>query len=282
MATSEIRKFQIKDGQVSREKLEVDFLKGADLDLTGGNNDAHLIVKDGVNADHAASYGQLQALQSNIAGGVQLRDGLAGSADLTGNTTGNTYADANNGYIKGDKFIITADGNLQLSDGTLEVKSGDAIIIKNDVAADTALALADVYKVDNTESADIIRASQVVDDLTSTSSTDVLSSGQGKVLDDKIGVNTAAIALNTTATANNLASIQALQAIMEVCGEEHSLVNAGDTATLANTPIAGTLKVWRNGIRIGAADYTLAGTTLTLANPVSEAGECIIVDYKHL
>lgn len=257
---NQLRKFQIKDGEITRAKLQPDFLEGSNLDLTGGNADATLTgLAPAVNPSDVVIKSQLDALSSNLAGGVQLRDDLAGNADLTGNATGNPYADAGNGYIKGDKFVITSDGNITVSDGTIEVKAGDAIIFRNDVASDAAVTLADIYKVDNTESADIVRSSQVVDNLTSTSSTDVLSALQGKTLKDLI---------------------DAINAVQEVRGEAHDIVNAADTVTLANTPIAGTLIVFRNSAR--TVDFTLAGNVVTLTNPASEAGECVIVDYKHL
>lgn len=64
--------------------------------------------------------------------------------------------------------------------------------------------------------------------------------------------------------------------------------NTGDdlTFTLAHTPIAGTLRVYRGGARqasIGVTpDYSISGTTLTLSVALnSAAGELLFVDYQY-
>jgi hypothetical protein len=58
-------------------------------------------------------------------------------------------------------------------------------------------------------------------------------------------------------------------------------VNA--TFTLANTPTAGTVGVFKNGIRqfVGAGnDYTISGLTLTfLAGNIPQTGDNLIADY---
>jgi hypothetical protein len=54
--------------------------------------------------------------------------------------------------------------------------------------------------------------------------------------------------------------------------------------TLANTPTAGTVAVYKNGIRqlVGAGnDYTISGTTITfLADNIPQTGDNLIVDYQ--
>jgi archaellin len=58
-------------------------------------------------------------------------------------------------------------------------------------------------------------------------------------------------------------------------------VNA--TFTLANTPTAGTVKIWVNGVRmnVGAGnDYTISGTTITfLTGAIPVTGDLILTDY---
>ena len=58
---------------------------------------------------------------------------------------------------------------------------------------------------------------------------------------------------------------------------------ANDTFTLANTPIAGTVKVYLNGMRqkSGAGnDYTISGSTITFeAGNIPQTGDVILTDY---
>lgn len=58
---------------------------------------------------------------------------------------------------------------------------------------------------------------------------------------------------------------------------------SGTSFTLANTPTSGTLKLYRGGSRqqLGIGnDYTLSGTTITLAVALS-ADEILIADYEY-
>jgi len=260
MGISQIRNAQIKDNTITREKLVLDFLAGANLNLTNGNNDATITgLIAGVNANDAVNVAQLSAAIAALTGVKTLRGPIAAPADLTANSTGNAYADGVNEYKSGDVFQITANGDLTLSDGVLSVNNGDEIVILND-KADGALTLADVFKIDNTESVDIVRTANVVDNLTSTSITNVLSANQGRVLDEKI----AALA-------------------DEVCGEVIPIANDNDTGTLAFEPQVATLKVYLNGLRAEPSQYTVSGPTnqvITLTDPTSLAGDCLIVDYR--
>lgn len=68
----------------------------------------------------------------------------------------------------------------------------------------------------------------------------------------------------------------------EVWGEVPT--GSGTAFTIANTPTAGTLRLYRGGIRIieGAGeDYTLSGVNITLATAL-ETGEKILADYKYI
>lgn len=61
-------------------------------------------------------------------------------------------------------------------------------------------------------------------------------------------------------------------------------VNA--TFTIANTPVTGTLHVYRNGLlmRVGASnDYTISGTTITFnAGRIPPAGAILWAEYTPL
>lgn len=66
----------------------------------------------------------------------------------------------------------------------------------------------------------------------------------------------------------------------EVYGETPT--GSGTAFTLANTPTAGTLRLYRGGIRLKeTTDYTLAGANITL-NTALETGEELTADYKYV
>ena len=64
---------------------------------------------------------------------------------------------------------------------------------------------------------------------------------------------------------------------------EEELTGTGTSFTLAQTPVSGTLKLYRGGSRqqLGAnKDYTLSGTTITLII-AKVAEEILIADYNY-
>jgi hypothetical protein len=69
----------------------------------------------------------------------------------------------------------------------------------------------------------------------------------------------------------------------EVWSEEASFTPGNFTATIVNTPTAGTERVYRNGVRQnegGSDDYTITGTTITFAKKLT-TNEIVLVDYKY-
>jgi hypothetical protein len=55
---------------------------------------------------------------------------------------------------------------------------------------------------------------------------------------------------------------------------------SGTTYTLANTPIAGSVKVFGAGIRLtNTVDYTISGAVITITNGSYDTGE-VLVDYR--
>lgn len=71
-------------------------------------------------------------------------------------------------------------------------------------------------------------------------------------------------------------------AVTEIRGEVPAGVidGANPVFTLANSPTAAGIALFRNGLRCGPADFTLAGTTVTLTTPPA-VGEVIFADYRH-
>lgn len=259
MSGSQLRNAQIKDGTLTVSKLVADFLAGSNWNITGGNNNATITgLADGVNNNDAVNKQQLDAAVSSLTGAKRLKGPIAGNADLTSNSTGNPYADGANQYEEGDVFQISSDGNLTVSDGTIEVKNGDEIVILNQVG-DSAITVADVFKIDNTESTDILRTGNIEDSLTSSSVADVLSANQGLVLKGLIDD------LNQFET------------------QELAVTANGQTFTLANAPLAGAknIRVFLNGQRIDASGFSVSGSVVTVSSAGGTLiGDCIVVDYR--
>lgn len=61
------------------------------------------------------------------------------------------------------------------------------------------------------------------------------------------------------------------------------LINGSNvTFTIATTPTSGTLRLYRNGLRLQAGasnDYTLSGATITM-NQAPESGDVLLADYQ--
>lgn len=59
------------------------------------------------------------------------------------------------------------------------------------------------------------------------------------------------------------------------------LINSSNvTYTLANTPIAGSVHVYLNGIRMKTTgDYSISGTTITFVS-APQTGDTLIADYR--
>ena len=188
MAVTQIRNLQIKDQTIELPKLVANFLNGSDWNITNGANDATITgLADGVNPRDAVTKAQLDSLAAAVAGGLVYRGGLAAGSDLSGNTTGNAYLDGGAGLIKGDFFFVTSSGNITDGTNNLPVNTGDMLIANKDVADDATINVAtDFDLIDNTESPDILRTGDVVDNLTSTAVDAPLSANQGRVLDQRL------------------------------------------------------------------------------------------------
>jgi hypothetical protein len=63
-----------------------------------------------------------------------------------------------------------------------------------------------------------------------------------------------------------------------------SVDGANASFNLANTPVAGSLKLYKNGVRQqvgGANDYTLATATITfVAGNIPQTGDVLLADYR--
>ncbi len=89
------------------------------------------------------------------------------------------------------------------------------------------------------------------------------------------------------ATDNVEAALQEIGAKVagtEVIGELPTLDTDAETATLAHTPIAGSERVYLNGMRMirGASyDYTISANVITFTSPGLHTNDQVVVDYKY-
>ena len=138
------------------------------------------------------------------------------------------------------------------------------LILNKNVPASTTITNADVDKIDNTESADLLRTGDVIDNLTSTDTDKPLSANQGKVLKDALD-----------ALSNRVND--------RTYSEELTVThNSSTVSSLSNTPVAGTERVYLNGLRMNpgsANDYTISGTDITFTYNL-RTFDVVIVDYE--
>lgn len=299
---------QSQDLSLTREKLIADFLAGADLDLTGGNVDATFInLKDAVLAQSPATLSQLQAAIAGIDGNMLLKGALDASA------IGSQLDDVEAGWW----YKVTVAGTL-FGTNPIELAVGDNLYCQTTVVG-TPDDGADFFKVDNTESPDILRDGDIVNDLTTGGVDKVLSAQQGVVLKGLIDL--LQIELNATQTgagleadgtyspngaanyiatatslkdADNLLDAQvkinsdalAAQGADEFNEKPATTVGVAALAPLANLPVLpGTERVYWNGLRAdeGAGnDYTIVYATGVITMAVNmKVKDKIQVDYKY-
>ena len=292
---------QSQDATLNRAKLKANFLEGSNLNLTDGNNNATLTgLANGVNPTDAVTKQQLDALV--VVGGMTYI-GVIDASDATGATL--------DGASKGDFYYVSVAGTL---DGKA-YSVGDHLIVNADITDFSVDGAGKIDIVDNTESLDILRDSDIVNDLTTGGASSVLSAQQGVVLKGLVdGLQTelddtqAGAGLNTdgTYTANGAANYistavslkdadnkldaqikvntDAIAALgTEVWSEAPVVTDGVATVTLANTPLAGTERVYLNGMRQlvgGGNDYTIAGAVITFSSALKNPKDTVLVDYK--
>lgn len=249
---------QILDASVAKKDLVINFLSSQDWDVTGGAKDATLInLADAVDISSPATKGQLDAAIASVEASLNSFLEYKGGLDA-GNSTVFEAAE----HSKGDFYKITASGDIV----GVEANAGDNLYFKNDVALG-AIVSADFDVVDNTEAADIIRINDIIDNLTSQSAVAPLSANQGYVLKgliDLLGSRVKADKFNETLVATQSSPI---------------------LPPLANVPIAGTVRVYRNGARMlegSGNDFTVNYTTGVITFEFNlKSADAIQVDYKY-
>lgn len=248
---------QIADATVAKKDLVTNFLASQDWNVTEGAKDATLVhLKDAVESHSPATKGQLDAAIASINASLNSFLEYQGGLDASDSVAFEAAA-----HSKGDFFKITISGDIL----GVEANAGDNIYFKFDVAAG-ALTSSDFDVVNNTEAADILRISSIIDNLTSTEIEKPLSANQGYVL-------------------KGLIDLLASRVKAEKIGEK--LVATQSVAVLpplANAPIAGTVRIYRNGSRMdegSGEDYTVNYTTGVITFEFNlKSNDKIVVDYK--
>lgn len=243
---------QIKISSIDIARLKSNFLEGVDWAIAA--NDATITgLRDGSASADAATFGQLQAaiasLQAQFGSGLDYKGALDASDDTAFVAAAHT---------KGDFYKISVAGTI----AGVAVSVNDNVIINKDVAGG-ALVAADIDVIDNSESPDLLKIADIVANLSSTDDNAPLAASQGKILKDTV---------DTLAT----------QVRIPVYGEGLA-VTAGLAVVpaLANTPIAGSVRPYLNGVRQNEGvgnDYTISGSIITFEFPLS-ASDLVEVDY---
>lgn len=299
-----VRGSQIRNAQLNKAHLVTNFLNGGDLDITGGNNDATFVgLKDATNNTSPVTLQQLNNAIGGISGNLILKGGL--DASLIGSQLDNAQA--------GWWYKVTVAGTL-FGTNPIELAVGDNLYCQTSVTGtpDDGSAF---FKVDNTESPDLLKTGNIVNNLTHTvADNSVLDARQGKVLkdaQDEIDTNVndlitltgvAENAVNfgsftgSTLTANSVLKVllQELETAVEsaqnpnkVIGEILTVTNGSAVVSdLANAPTL-ILGVYLNGIRQRAGsgnDYTISGSTITFEDTLKNVGnniDTVDVDYEY-
>ena len=162
---------QAQDLSLVRAKLVANFLAGSDLNLTNGANDATITgLKDAVALQSPATLAQLNAAIGGISGNMILQGALDASA------IGSQLDNAEAGYW----YKVTVAGTL-FGTNPIELAVGDNLYCSTTVVG-TPDDGADFFKVDNTESPDLLRLADIINDLVTGGTDKVLSAQQGVVL----------------------------------------------------------------------------------------------------
>jgi len=221
-------------------------------DLTTGGSDKPLSAEQGK---------VLKGLIDGMSSGLEYK----GTIDLSnGDVDMTTYASS---YSQGDFYKIKGDGNLKDSANNLAVNNGDMIILNKDVDdAANINVLTDIDKIDNTESADLLRQGDVSQD------TD-FANDPAKIADRQT---------IKTFVENEIATID-IKPINE------TVTISGNDATLSHEPLGaivlmGYVQVDNGDGTFDLVQATVDGTTLTVHPDVDKEydGKDVTASYLYV
>lgn len=252
---------QIQDYTIARKDMVLDFMAGTDWDISNGQNNATIVgLTDAVAATSPATKAQLDAAITAINNSLNSFLEFKGTLDAADGGVVSAFEAA--AHSKGDFYKVSGTGTIL----GVSVNAGDNIYLVADVVA-ASLVPSDFDVVDNTESADILRLADVVDSLLSQDVDAPLSANQGYILKGLIDALSAIV--NLRKYGEQLTATQSVAVL----------------PALAQLPIAGTLRVYRNGARMNEGsgnDYTANYSTgvITFEFPL-KSQDVILADYEY-
>jgi len=243
---------QIEGLSIDKSLATLDFLGSSDWDISNSAKDGTITgLRDGTADSDVATYGQLVAAIEGLSAGLEYKgtfdaDTPAPDLDALDNTKGDFYKVSVAGTYLGVEYAV-----------------GDNLYFNKDVASGTTVVAADIDKIDNTESPDILRTGDVIDNLLSTEVAKPLSANQGRILKGLIDALDAQV--NSRKYGESLTFTVASTAL----------------GALANTPVAGTIRLYKRGLRMFEGnDYTIVGTAITMVSP-ARGNDVYLVDYEY-
>jgi hypothetical protein len=184
---------QIGDLSINRGKLLADFLDGSNWNISDSNNNATISgLANGSLTNDAVNKGQMDAAIIAALSGALTYKGTIDASVASG-------IDLDSSLI-GEFFLVSVAGTL---DG-LAFSIGDHLVVNDTITDFSVDGSGKIDIIDNTEASDIVRTSDIIDNLTVGGTGDVLSAQQGVVLKALVdGLQTEADAIET---ASGLAS----------------------------------------------------------------------------
>jgi hypothetical protein len=162
---------QSQDGSLPISKLFADFLGGSNWNITNSNNNATISgLGAGTANNDAVNKGQMDAAIAAAVTGAMSYKGTLDASDATGA--------ALDGSAIGDFYLVTVAGVL---DG-IAFNIGDHLVVNSAITDFDVDGAGKIDIVDNTEANDILRDSDIIDDLTTGGTDKVLSAQQGVVI----------------------------------------------------------------------------------------------------
>ena len=142
---------QIQDGSIDVSKMLADFLGGSNWNITGSANDATISgLAAGSLANDAVNKAQLEAA---IAAAV------SGAMNYVSTIDASVVGVQLDGRSKGDFFLVSTGGTV---DGIV-FNIGDHLVVNDDITTFSVDGAGKIDIIDNTEAADILRTSDIVD-----------------------------------------------------------------------------------------------------------------------
>jgi hypothetical protein len=322
MANTQIRgSSQILDATFTKAKVVADFLAAADWNITNGSNNATITgVKDPVNNqdvatkkyvdDHTGTNDTLDTAYNNY--------GATPANIIVDNTQGQGSVEwqltPSAGFLTASFIVSDGSGTNDILTISATNAGARSVVIAANAASNFSVTGANLTLSTITSGAlNLTAAGNMVFTAASaiswTNGTNVWTPQQtglrlanyataGLPATPGATSNYGAIAFDTTADrpvvwvtnvdglgTDGWAVVMTTSAYgKEVWGELPTLNTGAETATLAYTPLAGTERVYLNGLRMirGASyDYTIATNVITFTSPGLQPNDQVTVDYRY-